>query len=185
MSNIINSFKKFFSKKENTNKVNLDEIRSILKDSLYGVKDCGFDVKMINYSFEPITLQNLSLEIIIRPNTSNYDIDEFFSELDNSISHIEHSDMNVKMNFTINMDIFSKAKLHIIHAYLVDIYPNIFNLPAIDTVQGRQKIISDLSKVDNFKEFVNHPDTVGHLDELKSAIVVKLDITGEHEGNNI
>jgi len=175
MSNIINSFKKFFSKGEEkkSTPVNFDEIRSTLKDSLAGVKDCGFDVKMINYSFEPITLQNLSLEIIIRPNTSNYNVDEFFSELDNSISHIEYSDMDVKMNLSINWDDFSRADFHIIHSYLVDIYPNIFNLPTKNTVQGY------LSKLDNFKEFVNHPDTFGHLDKLKSSIVIKLDITGE------
>lgn len=168
MSNIINSFKKFFSKAEEkkATPVNFDEIRSTLKDSLAGVKDCGFDVKMINYSFEPITLQNLSLEIIIRPNTSNYNVDEFFSELDNSISHIEYSDMDVKMNLSINWDDFSRADFHIIHSYLVDIYPN-------NTVQGY------LSKLDNLKEFLNHPDTFGHLDKLKSSIVIKLDITGE------
>jgi hypothetical protein len=181
MSNIINSFKKFFSKGEEkkATPINFDEIRSTLKDSLTGVKDCGFDIKMINYSFEPLTLQNLSLEIIIRPNTSNYNVDEFFSELENAISHIEYSDMDVKMNFSINWNDFNRADLHIIHSYLVDIYPNIFNLPAKDTVQGY------LSKVDNFKEFVNHPDATEHLDKLKSTIVIKLDITGEHEGNNI
>ena len=176
MSNIINSFKKFFSKGEEkkATPVNFDEIRSTLKDSLTGVKDCGFDVKMINYSFEPITLQNLSLEIIIRPNTSNYNVDEFFSELDNSISHIEYSDMDVKMNLSINWDDFNRADLHIIHSYLVDIYPNIFSL------RGHRIPIKEyLSKLDNFKEFVNHPDTFGHLDKLKSSIVIKLDITGE------
>lgn len=187
MSKFINNFKNFFSKKTNkqevSDKINFDEIRSTLKDSLTSVKDLGFDIKMINYSFEPITLRNLSLEIIIRPNTGNYDFSEFMSELQNSISHIEYSEMDVKMDFSVNFSNISKLELRIIYELLCELYPNIFNLPAKNTM------FEYLSKIENFKSFIAHPfGSVGDFDpisDLKSSIVIKLEITGEYESNNI
>lgn len=178
MSKFINNFRNFFSKKKEQihDEIDFDEIKNTIKDSLYGIKDFGFDIKMLNFSFEPVTINNLSIEIFIKPNDPRYNIDEVLLELDNAISHIEHSDMNVEMKFNINMDSFNRSELHIIHSYLVDIYPNIFNLPAKDTVGGY------LSKVDNYQKFVNHTDIdQDTVNKLKLSIVIKLNITGKIE----
>jgi hypothetical protein len=192
MSKFINNFKNFFSKKTNkqevSDKINFDEIRSTLKDSLTSVKDLGFDIKMINYSFEPITLRNLSLEIIIRPNTGNYDFSEFMSELQNSISHIEYSEMDVKMDFSVNFSNISLPPHNSRLRNIIKILYDIFDLDKNTT------IFKYLSKIENFKNFITHPDVVlafesvgdfNSIGDLKSSISIKLEITGEYESNNI
>ena len=176
MSKFINNFKNFFSKKTNkqevSDKINFDEIRSTLKDSLTSVKDLGFDIKMINYSFEPITLRNLSLEIIIRPNTGNYDFSEFMSELQNSISHIEYSDMDVKMDFDINLKDMNRRDLHFIHTATSDLYQY-------------EVLGTFLKDVNNFSNVVsNNNIDIDTQQFLKKSVLVKLDITGEYESNN-
>jgi hypothetical protein len=172
MSNIISNFKNFFSKKkeEVPDKINFEEVRLTLKDSLSGVKDLGFDIKMINYSFEPITLKSLSLDIIIRPGSGNYDFNEFMSELQNAISHIEYSDMDVKMEFNLT-DNLTRTDMYEI-------------MIARDNEDNN--IDYWIKDINNFNTIINNQNMDIYVkDKLKRIIIVKLDITGEHESNNI
>jgi hypothetical protein len=166
----LRTIKNFFNKKGESklDEINLQDIYLHIKDSLIHVKDLGFTIKIVNYSFTPITLKNLSLDITITPDTGKYDFTEFISEVKDSIAHISQDDMDVKMYFNFNLKSVNLVDIYLIHRMTSDLYEY-------------EVLGSFLNDIDNFTKVIENDDIdVETRELLKKNIIVKLDITGQY-----